>query len=84
MPSPVFPGLQAHVNRPDGTSGKTFASGGMGFKPGANQISYTLPTTHHCCNLDVWALAQSRGDGYCSLVTPERVFSEYNEDLILI
>jgi len=23
-----------------------------------------LPTTRHCCNLDVWALAQSRGDGY--------------------
>jgi len=30
----------------------------------------------------VWALAQSRGDGHCSLVTPERVLSEYNKDLI--
>jgi len=30
----------------------------------------------------VWALAQRRGDGYRSLVTPERVLSEYNEDLI--
>jgi len=30
----------------------------------------------------VWALAQRRGDGHRSLVTPERVLSEYNEDLI--
>jgi len=30
----------------------------------------------------VWALAQSREDGHRSLVTPERVLSEYNEDLI--
>jgi len=41
-----------------------------------------LPTTRHRCNLDVWALAQSRGDGHRSLVTPERVLNEYNEDLI--
>jgi len=34
--------------------------------------------------LIVWALAQSRGYGHCSLVTPERVLSKYNEDLILI
>jgi len=32
--------------------------------------------------LIVWALAQSRGDENRSLVTPERVLSEYNEDLI--
>jgi len=32
--------------------------------------------------LIVWAFAQSRGDGHHSLVTPERVLSEYNEDLI--
>jgi len=32
----------------------------------------------------VWALAQSRGDGHRSLVIPERVLSEYKEDLILI
>jgi len=32
--------------------------------------------------LIVWALVQSRGDGHRSLVTPERVLSEYNEDLI--
>jgi len=32
--------------------------------------------------LIVWALAQSREDGHRSLVTPERVLSEYNEDLI--
>jgi len=30
----------------------------------------------------VWTLAQSRGDGHRSLVTLERVLSEYNEDLI--
>jgi len=41
-----------------------------------------LPTTRHRCNLDVWALAQSREDGYRSLATPERVLSAYNEDLI--
>jgi len=41
-----------------------------------------LPTTRHCCNLGVWVLAQSRGDGHRSLVIPERVLSEYNEDLI--
>jgi len=33
--------------------------------------------------LNAWALAQSRGDGHHSLVIPERVLSEYNEDLIL-
>jgi len=32
--------------------------------------------------LIAWALAQSRGYGYRSLVTPERVLSEYNENLI--
>jgi len=37
---------------------------------------------HHRCNLEVWALAQSRGDGHCSLVTPKNVVSEYNKDLI--
>jgi len=26
-----------------------------------------LPTTHHRCNLDVWVLAQSRGDGTAHL-----------------
>jgi len=30
----------------------------------------------------VWALAQSRGDGHRSLVTPERVLSEYNKGLV--
>jgi len=38
--------------------------------------------TRHRCNLDCVALAQSRGDGHRSLVTPERVLSEYYEDLI--
>jgi len=72
------------VNRPDALSGKTSVSGagGMGFKFRADQISYTLPTTRHHCNIDVWALTQSRGDGHRSLVTPERVLSEYNKDLI--
>jgi len=43
-----------------------------------------LPTTRHRCNVDVWAQAQSRGDGHRSLVTPERVLREYNEDLIFL
>jgi len=34
-----------------------------------------LPMTCHRCNLKVWALAQS-------LVTLERILSEYNEELI--
>jgi len=34
--------------------------------------------------LIVWALAQSHGDGHHSLVTPERLLSEYNEDLIFL
>jgi len=54
-------------------------------------IFHTLPTptTRHRCNLDVWALAQSRGDRYRSLVTLKKLLSEdlilyYSEDLILI
>jgi len=31
---------------------------------------------------EVWALTQSRGDEHRLLVTPKRVLSEYNEDLI--
>jgi len=31
---------------------------------------------------EVWAMAQSRGDGHRLLVTPERVLNEYKEDLI--
>jgi len=58
------------------------SGGGMEFKSRADQISHTLPTTRHRCNFDVWALAQSRGDGHRSLVTPERVLNEYKEDLI--
>jgi len=41
-----------------------------------------LPTTRHRCNLNLWDLAQSLGYGHRSLVTPERVLSEYNENLI--
>jgi len=39
--------------RPDVTSGKTSASdaGGMGFEIRADQISYTLSTTRHCCKI---------------------------------
>jgi len=40
--------------------------------------------TRHRCNLNVWALAQSLGDGHRSLVTPERILSEYNKDLIFL
>jgi len=60
----------------------TFDSGvgGMGFKSRANQIFHTLLAA--VATLIVWALAQSRGDRHRSLVTPERVLSENNEDLI--
>jgi len=34
--------------------------------------------------LIVWVLAQNRGDGHCSLVTPERVLSECHEDFGLV
>jgi len=57
--------------------------GGTGFKSRVDQIFHPLPTTRHHCNRDVWALAQSRGDGHLLLVTPERVLSEYNEDFFL-
>jgi len=43
-----------------------------------------LPITCHCCNLDVWALAQSCRDGHHSLVTPKKVLSEYIEYLIFL
>jgi len=43
-----------------------------------------LPTTRHRCNIDVWVLVQSRGDGHRSLVAPKRVLSEYNEDLMFL
>jgi len=43
-----------------------------------------LPTTRHRCNIDVWTLAQSRGDGHRSLVTPKRVLNEHNEDLMFL
>jgi len=63
------------IDRPDGTSSKMSVSGAgsMRFISQADQISHMLSTTRQCCNLDVWALAQSHGDGYCSLVTPKRV-----------
>jgi len=50
--------INLNYYRPDCTSGKTFASGsgGMGFKFRADQISHTLPTTHHRCNLDCMGL----------------------------
>jgi len=68
-------------NAKKGAAQKRRASG-MGFNSRADQISHMLPTTRRSCNLKVWALAQSRGDGHHSLVTPERVLSEYNKDLI--
>jgi len=54
----------------------------IGFKSRADQISLSLPTTRHRCNFEVWALVQYRRDGHRSLVTLERLLSEYNEDLI--
>jgi len=69
-------------NKSDGASGTMSASGagGMGIKFRADQISHTLPTTRHRCKLDVWALAQSRGDGHHSLMTPKTILMEYNKD----
>jgi len=34
-------------------------------------MSHTLPTTRHRCNLDVWALAQSRGMGTAHSLHPK-------------
>jgi len=56
----------------------------MVFKSRDDKISHTLPMTRHRCNLKVWALAQSLGDGYRSLMTLERLLSEYNKDLIFL
>jgi len=58
--------------------------GKYGVQTRADQISDTLPTIRHRCNIDVWAQAQSRRDGHHSLVTPDRVLSEYNKDLIFL
>jgi len=35
----------------------------MGFNSRTDQISHTLPTTRQRCNVNMWALAQSCGDG---------------------
>jgi len=63
-----------------------FASGAgsMEYKFRADQISHTLPTTRLSSplHLDVWVLLQSRRDGHRSLVTPEKVLSEYNKELM--
>jgi len=56
----------------------------MGFKSRDDKISPTLPMTRYRCDHTVRALAQSLGDGLRSLVTLERVLSEYNEDLIFL
>jgi len=65
-------------------SDKTSASGARGM--GSYPELIKSPT---CCQwliivatLIVWVLVQNRGDGHRSLVTPERVLSKYNEDLI--
>jgi len=71
-------------DRPDGTSVETSASGakGMGLKSRADQISHvandSLPLQPWCVSLGA-----SRGEGHRSLVTPERVWSDYNEGLII-
>jgi len=83
---------------PDSTSGNTFASGAGGIAQvvirsllvrevwGSNSEPIKSPTRCQrfatVATFIVWALAQRRGDGHHSLVTPERVLSEYNEDLI--
>jgi len=56
----------------------------MGLKSRADPIFHTFPAARHRCNLEDWALAQSRGDGHRSFVTPERGLSEFNKDLIWI
>jgi len=56
----------------------------MEFKFRANQISSTsCQRLTTAATLMCGALAQSRGDGHRSFVTPERVLSDYNEDLNL-
>jgi len=56
---------------------------GFHFKSKADQISLILQMTRHRYNFDVWRPgATPRRDGYHSHETPERVLSEYNEDLI--
>jgi len=64
----------------DGRSGTSSVPGEgcMGFKFRANQISFTLPTTYHRCNLDVWALAQSREQAH-SLPAARRGESWYSQ-----
>jgi len=68
----------------DGASSNTFAygAGGMRFNSRADQISHMLPASRHRYNLEVCALVQSCGDWHRSLVTPDRVLSECNDDLI--
>jgi len=56
----------------------------MGFQSRADQISHTLLTTLHRCNLEVWAPGTSQRVGHRSLVTHEGELSEYNEDLIFL
>jgi len=81
----LFTVLSCYSNRSVGTSDRSSASseGGMGFKYRDGQISHTLPTTRHLCNLEVWDLVQSSEDGHRSLVTPEMILSRYNKDLIV-
>jgi len=53
---------------------------------GSNSEPIKFPTRSQrlatVATLVVWALEQIRGDGHRSLVTPERILSKYNEDLI--
>jgi len=50
---PVNFAIVSKIDRQDGTSGKTFASGtgGMGLNSRVDEIYHTLPTTRHSCNL---------------------------------
>jgi len=77
--------LKNTINRPDGKSGKASAR-----EVWVQILSEPIISPTRCQRLattatfEVWGLAQSRGDGHRSLVTPGTVLSEYNEDLILI
>jgi len=73
------------IYRPDGKSGKTYLFLGWvvwGSIPEPIKSSIRCQQFAIAATLTVWALAQSRGDGHRSLVTPKRVLCEYNKHLI--
>jgi len=55
----------------------------MEFKSRVDQISHTLPTTRHRCNLDCVGLGEAAVMDTAHSI-PGRVLNEYNEDLIFL